>query len=629
MKITIPRAFRYVAVVALMWAGVATTISSGGGGGGGGVQPPPPTGSGPTLTITADNGDEVASALLIAIGGTFDLGDISGGGVTGLGAPAPLTGVIRKNTSVLSSTTRNQIEPCISGGTIDITATLANPPLLTVGDHIIAVFDNCDNNDGYVISGTVDLTIAALQGDTGTDVFLLGLDVLMTDVVIFEGGQSFTADGDFTLTVDALAFPVITMTIGGQELILGAGAETATMTNFDHSLTVDAGVFPDTKTAEASGRMLVALLGGSVDYETTALIHAIGDFDPHEGEILVTGASGSSVRIVVVDNVSVRLEIDANGDGVVDQFVDTSWSALTGSTPTGGGDSTINSTNLPIVAREVFNAITGFGSVAFASGSQFTPDAVFTLVQQQGVSGSFGPLTINCLTSGTADVSGLITTAGTYSAGDSLDANFAACVRGAERLDGAMLFNVGSFNGTVGSAVSVTGNVTETNLRRGADGTCHVGLGSFVTSFDVGFANTGFITAGSTADTFDISAGGRHQILSNASVSALITIGQPGTVSRESSGTLTGTDLTGSFGYASIVPDVFVVDGDSTTGPSSGELLVVASDGSSMRMVAVDNLNVRLDADYDGDTMIDEQVFTTYATLGYGNVFGLCDLDMP
>ncbi|MDH4107694.1 MAG: hypothetical protein OEW35_05225 [Gammaproteobacteria bacterium] len=386
------------------------------------------------------------------------------------------------------------------------------------------------------------------------------------------------------------------------------------------------GVIPDTKLADALGRLQSTALGGSVDYVSTVSIQAIGDFNPHTGEILITGAGGSSVKIVVVDSLNVRLEIDTNGDGTIDQFVDTSWSELTGETTPAGG-SAITSDNVSIVAREVFNAVTGFGSVTVAAGGQFAPTGVFTLVQQQGVSGDFGPLTIDCTTSGTADVSGSIATAGTYSAGDSLDASFAACIRASEKLDGAMQLTVESFSGTVGAAVSVAANVAETNLRRGADGTCHIGLGSFATSYDAGFVNPGFVTAGSTAVAFDISAGGRHQILSNASVSALIQIGQPGTVTRESFGSFTGTDLVGSFSYMSLAPDVFVVDGDPSTGPSSGELLVMAGNGSSMRLVAVDTLTVRLDADYNADSTIDAQLFTTWAELGNGNVFGICDLD--
>ena len=86
---------------------------------------------------------------------------------------------------------------------------------------------------------------------------------------------------------------------------------------------------------------------------------------------------------------------------------------------------------------------------------------------------------------------------------------------------------------------------------------------------------------------------------------------------------MSGTDISGTFSYQSVVPDEFLSDTDSATGPYTGELLVTAADNSSMRMVAVDEFNVRLDLDFNGDGVIDQSIPTTYATLGYGEWFCL------
>ena len=72
------RGFRVFAIAALMAVGIVTTIATGGSSGGGdsgnggfdGVTPP-------TLSITVANGSDVASAVIIAIGLSFDLGDIT------------------------------------------------------------------------------------------------------------------------------------------------------------------------------------------------------------------------------------------------------------------------------------------------------------------------------------------------------------------------------------------------------------------------------------------------------------------------------------------------------------------------------------------------------------------------
>ena len=58
---------------------------------------------------------------------------------------------------------------------------------------------------------------------------------------------------------------------------------------------------------------------------------------------------------------------------------------------------------------------------------------------------------------------------------------------------------------------------------------------------------------------------------------------------------------------------MFDLDTDVSTGPYEGELLVTASDGSTMRMVALDAYSVRLDLDLNGDLSVDESLTTTWA----------------
>ena len=43
------------------------------------------------------------------------------------------------------------------------------------------------------------------------------------------------------------------------------------------------------------------------------------------GELTITGAGSASIRVIVLDGVFIRLEIDLDGDGNADEFVDTTW----------------------------------------------------------------------------------------------------------------------------------------------------------------------------------------------------------------------------------------------------------------------------------------------------------------
>jgi hypothetical protein len=40
---------------------------------------------------------------------------------------------------------------------------------------------------------------------------------------------------------------------------------------------------------------------------------------------LITGAAGSTIRVIALDELTVRLEMDYDGDGAVDEIRDITW----------------------------------------------------------------------------------------------------------------------------------------------------------------------------------------------------------------------------------------------------------------------------------------------------------------
>ena len=593
--------------------GIATTIATGGGGGStDGLGPEPP--AGPTLNVTVVNAEDVASALIITIGLGFDVGDLSGGAVMpqAVGDPADVLNLMLGGgwSGKPAYGATGKLETCNVSGTKDITRDLADPGTLTVGDQITAVFVDCDDGEDYVIDGTVNITVAEKQGDLAAGVFSLSLDTIMTGVEVTKGSENTLFDGSFTLTLDSLNFPVIAQRLAGSELTVSSGPETITLSNFDHYIEVDFGVVPEAVLVQVSGRMDSQLLGGSVDYETPVAIRATGDNEPYTGEILVTGADDSTVRIVIEDSTKVTLEVDTNGDGVIDAYIDTTFAALNGHT------STVNASTAQVVAREVIHGVTGFGSMSVAGGSQFQANGVFGQIQLLAVSGDFGPVVVTCLSGGTATVSGFIANAGTYSPDDHLVTSFAGCARAGEIVTGVMDLAIADFNLGAGDAYWFNGSVILDGLERNAGGATYAGTGSYVFVYDYRFTSLDFVHAVALAPSLTISAGGLDRLLSAAGVDAQIIAGAPPvTITRSSAGAIRSARLDGSFDYESIIPDSFVFDADPTTGPSSGELLVTASDGSTLRIVAVDNTNVRLEIDYDGDAIVDIEINTTWAAL--------------
>ena len=85
----------------------------------------------------------------------------------------------------------------------------------------------------------------------------------------------------------------------------------------------------------------------------------------------------------------------------------------------------------------------------------------------------------------------------------------------------------------------------------------------------------------------------------------------PSLVTTTASGTVTSTQFEGAVTYSTPVPFEALADAY----PYVGELLVTGANGATLRLVALDEANVRIIADYDGDGATDETIDTTWAEL--------------
>jgi hypothetical protein len=100
----------------------------------------------------------------------------------------------------------------------------------------------------------------------------------------------------------------------------------------DQSLTVNADISISTTLGEARESLMEsAFLGGYISYEIIVPLQAPDGQDPESGEILVSeGVGNGTIRIVIESSTIVRLDIDPDGDGTVDDIQFTTWAALQG-----------------------------------------------------------------------------------------------------------------------------------------------------------------------------------------------------------------------------------------------------------------------------------------------------------
>ena len=360
-----------------------TLVLAGCGGGGGGNGDGGNIGaSQPPLEINAGNAMQVTAAVLDASGFVVDTGN-PGGPITGVvvqgdGAQVDLAKVIRSRIN-LFSVLRDQnaamlatgviVSPtpqdCTTTGTVTISGEIADPDLmqLTAGDTLTLVFENCNEVDGLVMNGTMNIVVAAFFGTIDLDpdaeqLFIppydFTFDTTLTNLSIteFASGATFTANGDVTLregTTDGNAFNSY---FWGTSLTAKTSTTSDTLKNFlvlsTYNLTTGAYTFDsggDNGTHDGTvccATLSSTALGGTVDFDTLLFFAGVGDNYPFSGQMDITGATvtggvaPSSVKVDAVDTQCVQLQVDPDGRGVTDVIL-TSWESL----PTGIPDSSL------------------------------------------------------------------------------------------------------------------------------------------------------------------------------------------------------------------------------------------------------------------------------------------------
>ncbi len=215
-------------------------------------------------------------------------------------------------------------------GFIRISGEISDPitPTLTKGDFFISDFRNCDEGFGESINGIVQMNIDSFTGNLLLGTFDLTATLTLTNLQVTTAEDVFLTYGAVTVMLDTTMFPLVSASITGSALTTDSNASSETLFEFRTVQTIDSGLPPSPYTLDSSGRLESTLLAGAFSYSTPVPFQGFGEDYPSSGELLVIG-NGSSVRLIALDNVNVRVEIDNDGDNVVDETIETTWANLT------------------------------------------------------------------------------------------------------------------------------------------------------------------------------------------------------------------------------------------------------------------------------------------------------------
>ncbi|MCC7258788.1 MAG: hypothetical protein IT486_10505 [Gammaproteobacteria bacterium] len=314
---------------------VALLAGCGGGGGGSNFSSTPAQ----AVAITQANAADVTSTTLTAVDGAAWLSDFGLYLAFGLIAPLDEAAMMASAAGNGSGPGARLVETatleCLVAGDVVITSDIETAGTLTPNDTIELDFDNCNDGDGVIIDGELDLRVEVFSGDLGSGFFLLETETTLDRLLLTADGESLRLDGEVELDMDTRADDLLAVAVAGSSLDVVVNGEASTLTDFQ--LTVDSDITnPDdwVYTKAGSGTLTAEALGssqadGKVTFETIdPLVERDSAEFPLEGQFEILGANNSSVLVSDTADDEVYLDVDADGNGQYEATITTTWTAL-------------------------------------------------------------------------------------------------------------------------------------------------------------------------------------------------------------------------------------------------------------------------------------------------------------
>ncbi len=215
-------------------------------------------------------------------------------------------------------------ENCTDGGSFSFTLNDADGNQdLSTGDSLSASFSNC-SEAGTVMNGSISINNVVIEGDPLSFPYSLQLTIQANNFSVTENSETASLNGAMTLSQATGDGALFTNTISGTSIALNETGGSATLSAFQLSSTENGSAYALDMNATVSS----SEIGGAVTIVTDATFQGVEPNDPFTGQATITGANNSSVTLIAMDEVNVTLEVDADGDGVAEDIIATTWDAL-------------------------------------------------------------------------------------------------------------------------------------------------------------------------------------------------------------------------------------------------------------------------------------------------------------
>jgi len=214
---------------------------------------------------------------------------------------------------------------------------------------------------------------------------------------------------------------------------------------------------------------------------------------------------------------------------------------------------------------------------------------------------SVGPVTENCPMDGTMTISATIENPETLTTGDTFSLSYTACDFGEGMVaNGGITFMVTSFQGDlVGSDFSLGFSLQIDNLSMIETGDDVMFDGDF--SMSMATSSTG-TTVTLSGDSLSLTSGIDTYVLSEFSTTSTVDLSMfPASFTLESSGYLMSSEFDGEVHFSTST----ALQGSGEGNPFDGEFVVTGAGEATVTVIPMDEQNVRLELDLDGDGAVD------------------------
>lgn len=230
--------------------------------------------------------------------------------------------------------TQTQTEACPGGGTLTVTANDANGNnLLDAGDSASLTASNCTFEDN-VLNGGLSFTINSATGDLSSQSFSASITLTFNQLTAQSASASTTGNGSLTLSGSAKAANDQSFSLSMPSFALsstyGGVTYSRSLTNYTTSEIRSPAGTGFSSSIEANGTLTSSAFESKYIIIATSVPFVRSNLQvyPASGQATATGANGSQVRITVIDNTSVRIELDADANGGFETSVTKLWSEL-------------------------------------------------------------------------------------------------------------------------------------------------------------------------------------------------------------------------------------------------------------------------------------------------------------